>query len=104
MCDCYQHKCEGCDNTISLHVADFCTKRSNIHVYCPLCLAPAPIGRISSNPNPLFYKGRQTAKVFADTVSTMHDILDPAGTPVGRRGQVVVILCDDPDAYGIHLN
>lgn len=36
MCDCYEEKCSepSCSVTIPIHIADFCTSRDNIKVYC----------------------------------------------------------------------
>lgn len=34
MCDCYWQKCEQCDEMIPVHIADFCTPRENIEVFC----------------------------------------------------------------------
>lgn len=34
MCDCYEQKCEACDEMILVHIADFCTPRENLQVFC----------------------------------------------------------------------
>lgn len=90
MCDCYEHPCEMCGCEISIHIADFCTDRENVHPYCTRCTrklvrAGIPEGK----------------KVFEDTV-IMSGKYGPV--PGARKGQKVIILCDDPKAYGIHLN
>lgn len=34
MCDCYEQKCEQCNEIIPVHIADFCTPRENLQVFC----------------------------------------------------------------------
>lgn len=34
MCDCYEQKCEQCAEMIPVHIADFCTPRENLQVFC----------------------------------------------------------------------
>ena len=87
MCDCYTAKCELCGCKISLHIADFCTKRENVHPYCNRC------SRKLVKP--------VAAKIFKDTITSMEQV---EGTQPKHIGQEVVILCGDSDAYGIHLN
>jgi len=90
MCDCYVHKCEGCGCDISMHIADFCTERKNVHPYCPRCTRK------------LLKQGiPEGKKQFKDTVTVSGKYSEVAG---GRKGQEVIILCDDPNAYGISLN
>jgi len=111
MCDCYEHKCESCATRIQLHIADFCTRRENVHVYCPQCVRAGDVlrpytrtyqwkgeGRSCST-----WKGTPCAQVFVDTVAMPQQIL-LGEKAVGVPGEVVLILCDDPQAYGIHLN
>ena len=85
MCDIWNAHCTICKCDMMIHIADFCTKRKNVHPYCPKC-----IGNIN----------KRTAKVFADTI-TVDDNFQVDG---GKLGEKVLILCDDPTAYGIHLN
>jgi hypothetical protein len=90
MCDCYCHKCEGCGCDISIHIADFCTPRENIHPYCPRCTK-----KLKKQGIP------KSAQMFTDTVTTSGKYSEVEG---GKKGQEVIILCDDPDAYGVSLN
>jgi hypothetical protein len=99
MCDCYNHKCEYCDNYLSIHIADFCVARDIVKVVCPVCLSKI-------NPD-----GLLTKKVFWDTIQDDHQIcvgpneesvVDDGDT--NFVGQTVLFLCDDEKAYGIHLN
>ena len=87
MCDCYTAKCELCGCKISLHIADFCTKRENVHPYCNRC------SRKLVKP--------VAAKIFKDKITDTEQV---EGTQAKHIGQEVVILCGDSDAYGIHLN
>ena len=34
MCDCFNPSCHLCDRRLPLHIADFCTERENVEVYC----------------------------------------------------------------------
>ena len=34
MCDCYGHKCEKCNEILSVHLEDFDTEREEIKVFC----------------------------------------------------------------------
>lgn len=91
MCDCYCHKCEGCDHEISIHVADFCTERENIKVYCPNCLMKLPA--IDSS----------RTKVFIDKIDDNEQIINRKKHE-RIKGKPVVILVKDMKAQGIHLN
>ena len=85
MCDCYSAKCEGCGCNMSIHIADFCTPREKVHPYCPRCTRK--------------FKGKYPkGKVFEDEVTY------PREVEGSKRGQKVVIICDDKKAYGIALN
>lgn len=46
MCDCYDHKCEVCENTIPMHIADFDFPREDFKVYCQDHISEAPNGAI----------------------------------------------------------
>lgn len=37
MCDCYEHKCEGCDKELPVHLGGFATDRDEIKVWCGDC-------------------------------------------------------------------
>ena len=85
---------------MSLHIADFCTSRENVHPYCIPCTATLAALCKHDGKWPETIRGK---KVFVDTTAqkTSEDgisIVDGNGT------QEVVILCDDTDAYGICLN
>lgn len=92
MCDCYSGKCENCGCRMEIHIADYCTPRENVHPYCQRCSRKMMLGTL---PRP------KKGILFLDSISG-----DGKYSPVegGRKGQMVKIFCDDPDAYGIHLN
>ncbi len=89
MCDCYTAKCELCGCDISLHIADFCTKRENVHPFCNRCTRKLKLAK------------PKTAKIFVDKITDLEQV---EGTKAKHIGQKVIIFCDDVDAYGIHLN
>lgn len=88
MCDCYTDKCINCEREIQIHIADYCTPRENVRVYCPKCIDKLRTGVIGS-------------KVFVDRVSRGGKWGQGEGL---RKGQLVIIICNDPGAYGINLN
>ena len=113
MCDCYDHKCENCDATISIHIADFCTPRYNITVFCPACTNKHPLARTAKKegrrPRPnypaiLTMGPKGQPEMWLETVEGASQVRASSGEVVGRKGQVVLISCYDPNAYGIHLN
>ncbi len=87
MCDCYTAKCEGCSCSMEIHISDYCTKRKNVHPYCNRCT-------------------RKLVKPVA--VQIFEDVIDDFKQVEGIKSkhirQNVIILCDDAEAYGIHLN
>lgn len=87
MCDCYTGKCETCGCDIAIHIADFCTGRENAFPYCPRCTRK------------IIKQGLPTQmRVFKEDISREDQV-------AGRKiGQEVVILCNDFNAYGVHLN
>lgn len=87
MCDCYIAKCVLCGCEISIHIADFCTQRKNVHPYCNRC------SRKLIKP--------VAAKIFEDKIT---DLMQVEGTKSKHIGQKITILCEDSIAYGIHLN
>ena len=87
MCDCYTARCESCGRGVELHIADFCTTRNNVHVYCPHCLKKVPAGQAN-----------MARRIFRCMVEERRQVEG------GRVGQEVLILVDDEDAHGIHLN
>ncbi|KKN19390.1 hypothetical protein LCGC14_0946010 [marine sediment metagenome] len=96
MCDCYEHKCEYCSNELSIHVADFCTKRKNISVVCPDCQEPQyplrPQLDVSS------FK-----QLYVCTIEFQKQVSGKLKD--GKyKGKVVLIFCKDANAYGIYLN
>jgi hypothetical protein len=111
MCDCYITECEGCGAKTSIHIADFCTSRSNVHPYCIPCARKiAKLHRIHIK------KGKKTKwpeeingqKVFLDKEATLIKQGRPASDGeaycTGGGDQEAVILCDDHSAYGVHFN
>ena len=94
MCDCYVTKCSGCRCEISIHVADFCTARENVHPYCPDCTKKLTIEDILNYQRVFMDEGILDDGCWC---MDMEEIKDPV------RGKVF-FLCTDPDAYGIHLN
>ncbi len=46
MCDCYEHKCEICEETIPMHIGDFNFPREDFRVYCHKHINQAPIGAV----------------------------------------------------------
>ena len=107
MCDCYGHKCETCDNLISMHIADWCTIRENVHVFCPACVRSGKVQVASINSEKKEGKDCRTFKieqVFTDVVIDKHQVVTSDGIPCCSSGQLVIIMCEDPAAYGIHLN
>ena len=90
MCDVYTRKCETCERDISVHIADFCTKRENVHPYCPPCARKLKKGGIPS-----------TVKMFEEILTNSGKW---CGVQGGRKGQKVIFLCDDKDAHGVGLN
>ena len=92
MCDCYMHKCESCDNLISVHIADYCTARESVKVYCPDCLHTMPD---VDHAKAKVFLGKSDGDVFA------------VGTNKPRRkynGKTVLFIVEDVHAYGIELN
>lgn len=88
MCDCYGHECAGgCGRLISMHISDYCTERENVHPYCPTCTRKLSKKKIAA-----------AVRVFWDNVE------DNGQVDRAHKGSKVVILCDDPEAYGVHLN
>lgn len=90
MCDCYTDKCETCGCKMAIHIADDCTDRKNIHPYCPRCTKKLKKAGIPEG-----------VKVFEDDVVRFGKYGQVDG---GKKGDTVIILCDDPEAYGVELN
>ena len=76
-----------CKCDIEIHIADFCTKKENVHPYCNRCTRKLvkPIA----------------AKIFRDKITSLDQI---EGIKSKHIGQEVIILCDDASAYGVYLN
>ena len=97
MCDCYTTECAACDCEMDIHIGDFCTGRENIHPYCPKCTKEMIKVRALS-----VGKGqKQKDRIFVEVLECGGRL---SGVQGGRKGQIVIILCDDMGAYGIHLN
>lgn len=91
MCDCYSHKCEFCNNGVSIHVADFCVRRETISVICPDCQAADK------------YNIDKCSKMFIDYLDCRQQINGKLKS--GRyKGRPIIFLCTDSKAYGIHIN
>ena len=93
MCDCYIHKCEMCGCGISMHIANNCTARENVHPYCTRCTR-----KLKKHES---HKITNAVRVFVDFVRGRGREAEVEGA---RPGQEVIILCDDEKAYGISLN
>ena len=91
MCDCYEQRCETCDKMMSIHIADFCTDRTNVHPYCPKCTKILLLGGETSF----------GCKVFPDIITRGGKYGQVEGE---KKGQIVLILCYDMKAHGIRLN
>ncbi len=91
MCDCYTAKCNGCGRKMAMHIADYCTPRKNVHPYCPECT------------NKLTHEEIMKSACFFEDVITSEGE-EYGQVDGGKTGETVFILCDDPKAYGIHLN
>ncbi len=97
MCDCYTTGCVGCNCEMDIHIGDFCTERKNVHPYCPECTKELIRSRTLD-----CRKGHpQNKKIFVEILGFGGR---DSGVRGGRKGQIVIILCDDMNAYGIHLN
>lgn len=87
MCDCYTGKCVTCGCDVSMHIADFCTDRDNVHVYCHRCAR-----KVKKSGVP------ESKQIIWEAITSKRQVEG------GKKGEEVLILCDDPKAYGIHLN
>lgn len=104
MCDCYSHKCFFCDNEISIHIADFCTKRENLIIICPDC----QVAGAYETDETFYHNGKglninKYARLFIDCIECREQVFGKLKD--GKyKGKPVIFLCKDPKAYGIHLN
>lgn len=94
MCDICWLKCKVCKRGMSIHIADFCTARKNVIVFCP-----------DHVDNGLKYLAKVCldGKVFASFDHAQEDG-EYCEIDGGKKGDTVFIVCTDPNAYGIHLN
>ena len=46
MCDCYNHKCECCEELIPMHIGDFKYPRTDFQVWCGKHIDKAPAGSV----------------------------------------------------------
>ena len=42
MCDCYSHKCELCERTVEMHIADYNYPREDFRAWCDRHVDDAP--------------------------------------------------------------
>lgn len=94
MCDCYIGTCHDCGCEISIHIADFCTDRSKVHPFCPKCTDRLDKNEILKYPVVFTDKGVKDDGCWCMKIEDNDK----------RKLKRVVFLCDDEDAYGIHLN
>ena len=103
MCDCYEAKCEGCDRTVAMHIANWSAPREHVHVWCPTCAAG------DKGVHVVFAKNKRIAGriiIFVDLVTRASQIFNHKHRVVGKSqiGEPVVIVCTNPGGYGVHLN
>jgi len=110
MCDTYQARCSNprCGCRIEMHIGDWCTPRDKVHPYCTRCTRKLLRQRTDV--------ARLKVKAVGDRAEFVHhgqkwvfDYVDRADPREGqvegaRRGEMVVIVCDDPEAHHVHLN
>ncbi len=87
MCDCYMHECENCGCGIAMHIGDYSTDRESVTVYCTACAL-------------LFTKKTAPKAHFV----SWEKVTRKGQVEGGRVGAEVLILCNDPKGYSIHLN
>ena len=46
MCDCYEHKCECCNELVPMHIGDYRFPRSDFRVWCGSHISKAPKGAV----------------------------------------------------------
>ena len=90
MCDCYVAKCTMCSCSIAIHIADYCTSRDEVHPYCNRCTRK------------IKKKGKKYLKQIK--YITFDKIERNNQVEGGKIGEEVLIVYDDPNAYGISLN
>ena len=100
MCDCYETKCAGgCGTSVSVHIADWCTKRDNVEAFCPICTRR-------------FLK-HKTKKGWPKQIDGKWVSTDRAGweeqyqvwtCSAHKKSGEVLLLCTDREAYGVYFN
>lgn len=104
MCDCYSHRCEDCENVISMHIADFCVPREVVHVLCPECLRK----RTRANEVWSYVLAHKGTPLALELVTDWGHIVRKHGDRWyelrSMIGRAVGIWCDDAKGHGIHLN
>ena len=96
MCDCYCQKCQGCDNEISIHIADFCVKRESVTLLCPDCIEAMATTEESSS---VIFQGRMFICQIEERGQVLGKFKD------GKyKGKTVLVFSKDPRAYGRNLN
>lgn len=90
MCDCYFHKCESCENEVSVHIADFCIPRDALKVFCPDCIHKIPPDE------------EINGKAFVSKVIDRCQVFPNRKRHIGKT---VIFLCvAEAKAYGICVN
>ena len=90
MCDTFYQKCQCCERRVSVHIADHCTSRENIEVWCHEHFAA------STNSDRRWIR-------FTESIETRSQVLLD-GVPCGAQGKLVAFLVKDLSAWGIGLN
>ena len=94
MCDCYGHKCEFCENVLSIHIADYCVKRKEIIAICPDCQK-----QISNDGLGV----KNCTLLFVDIIDDRNQI-DGKLKDGKYKGKSVLFFSKDSRAYGVRLN
>ena len=97
MCDCYYHKCDLCDKEIYMHIG-WGVPRKTIHVVCDWCCRKKANSRYIKNLSKMAYVKTETVR--------RAKIIRENGSDIGQpeKHRIVLIACEDADAYGVSLN
>ena len=108
MCDTYKAKCSGCGCRVEVHIGDGCVPRAMIKAYCTRCTPKL----LKHAPRVVV---RQKLRRYGDRADIEHDgqrwffdyvtrVGDHGQVEGARRGQMVVLISDDPSAHDVYLN